>query len=205
MMVWNFPNILTISRIVLTFIFVILASNAGVMFADEPTFTEMTLRWIAYVCAIIAGLTDFADGYLARKWNQQSDFGALFDPLADKIFATATMILLVEFDLMPAWMAVVILSREFLVTGLRSMALKRGRVIAADRWGKVKTALQMAAVFIAGSAWTEIFDIKEVVCGGFSLWHLWKGMLYLVVFITVASGVRYFYNNRDLILNHDEK
>ena len=66
-MVWNFPNILTISRIVLTFIFVILASNAGVMFADEPTFTEMTLRWIAYVCAIIAGLTDFADGYLARN------------------------------------------------------------------------------------------------------------------------------------------
>ena len=167
-MVWNFPNILTISRIVLTFIFVILASNAGVMFAEEPTFTEMTLRWIAYVCAIIAGLTDFADGYLARKWNQQSDFGALFDPLADKIFATATMILLVEFDLMPAWMAVVILSREFLVTGLRSMALKRGRVIAADRWGKVKTALQMAAVFIARYtlAWGVLiasFDLREMM------------------------------------------
>jgi len=200
-MSWNLPNVLTVARIVLTFIFVILATNSGT--ADSaPTTADLALRWIAYVCAIIAGITDFADGYFARKWGQVSDFGKLMDPLADKIFATATMIMLVEFDFMLGWMAVVILSREFLVTGLRTMAVRRNRVIAADKWGKCKTAMQMTAVAIAGLAWVGIFDIREKFFGDIPLlWILWQIMLYMVVAVTVFSGFRYFYNNRDLILS----
>ncbi len=190
-MTWNLPNILTISRIILTLVFVVLASNAE---------TAILLRWIAYICAIVAGITDFADGYLARKWNQVSEFGALMDPLADKIFATATMIMLVEFGYMAGWMAVIILSREFMVTGLRMMAIKHNRVISADRWGKWKTALQMAAVFTAGLSWIKMFDLRDIVFGNIHLWYLWQGMLYVVVTMTIFSGIRYFYNNRDIIL-----
>ena len=195
---FNFPNLLTLSRIFLTFVFVILASNAGNM-VEEPTYAMMVLRWVGYICAIVAGLTDFADGYVARKWNQQSEFGALLDQLADKVFATATMVMLVELDFMAGWMAVIILSREFLVTGLRLLALKQqDRVIIADQWGKWKTALQMIAVFIAGLAWVGKFDIKTQVWEGMNLWMLWQSMLYVVVAVTLFSGIRYFYNNRDL-------
>lgn len=204
-MIWNLPNCLTVGRIFLTFTFVMLASISGIGDAPETT-SDLVLRWVAYFCGIIAGLTDLADGYLARKWNQVSDFGALMDPLADKIFATATMILLVEFDFMPGWMAVVILSREFLVTGLRTMAIKQGRVISADRWGKCKTALQMTAVGIAGLAWIGLFDIREKFFDDVHLWWiLWQIMLYFVVIVTVGSGVRYFWNNRDLILTGGSK
>ncbi len=190
-MIWNLPNSLTISRIVLTLVFVILASNAES--------ADMTIRWVAYICAIIAGVTDFADGYLARKLNLVSEFGALMDPLADKVFATATMIMLVEFDYMAGWMAVVILSREFMVTGLRVMAATNNRVIAADKWGKWKTALQMSAVFIAGLAWIKMIDLRDVVFGNIHLWSLWNAGLYLVVGVTIYSGIRYFYNNRDIL------
>lgn len=204
-MTWNLPNILTISRIVLTFVFVLLASNAGVV-STPPDSLQLALRWVAYMCGIVAGVTDFADGYIARKWNQTSDFGALMDPLADKIFATATMIMLVEFQFMSGWMAVIILSREFLVTGLRTMAVHHGRVIRADRWGKCKTALQMSAVAIAGAAWIGLFDIREAIFGNVHLWWiLWQIMLYLVVVVTVGSGIRYFWTNRDLILTSNEK
>ena len=204
-MTWNLPNSLTVGRIFLTFIFVALAAVSGMEPAPVTT-SSLILRWIAYLCGIVAGLTDFADGYLARKWNQVSDFGALMDPLADKIFATATMILLVEFDFMPGWMAVVVLSREFLVTGLRTMALKSGRVIKADRWGKCKTALQMTAVAIAGAAWIGLFDIREKFFGDVHLlWILWQVILYLVVLVTLGSGCRYFWCNRDLILTDAPK
>jgi len=120
--------------------------------------------------------------------------------LADKIFATATMIMLVEFGYMAGWMAVIILSREFMVTGLRMMAIKHNRVISADRWGKWKTALQMAAVFTAGLSWIKMFDLRDIVFGNIHLWYLWQGMLYVVVTMTIFSGIRYFYNNRDIIL-----
>lgn len=191
---WNIPNILTVSRIALTLLFVILASVAG---------DDMAIRWISYICAIVAGFTDFADGYLARKWNQVSEFGALMDPLADKIFATATMIILVELHYMAAWIAIVILSREFMVTGLRVLAMKHNRVISADKWGKWKTALQMVAVFIAGLYWVEIINLKGEFLG-MDCWHLWLALLYLVAGLTIVSGVRYFYNNRDLILSEKQ-
>ena len=143
----NLPNILTISRIVMVLIFVVLATLANVGWVDAHW--VFTMRLTAYALAILAGATDLLDGYLARRWNQVTDFGALMDPLADKIFVTATMLIAVEYRLMPAWIAVAVLCREFMVTGLRTLAAKKQVVISADRWGKLKTALQMVMLAIA--------------------------------------------------------
>lgn len=132
----NLPNMLTISRIVMVLIFVVLATLANVSWVDAHWI--FTMRLTAYALAILAGATDLLDGYLARRWNQVTDFGALMDPLADKIFVTATMLIAVEYRLMPAWIAVAVLCREFMVTGLRTLAAKKQVVISADRWGKTQ-------------------------------------------------------------------
>ena len=87
------------------------------------------------------------------------DFGALMDPLADKIFVTAAMIVFVQFNLLPAWVAVVVISREFLVTGLRMLAISKGKIISADKMGKLKTALQMSMLLLAGASWLGFFDL----------------------------------------------
>ena len=123
----NIPNLLTIARVVMVMIFVILAANAGKVFFDAEGMPQSVyyIRLSAYILAILAGITDLLDGYLARRWNQITDFGALMDPLADKVFITATMLMAVEYQLMPAWIVVLVISREFMVTGLRTMAAKR--------------------------------------------------------------------------------
>ncbi len=181
-------------------IFVILAANAGRMTypgMDIPD-NVLIIRSIAYILAILAGLTDLLDGYLARKWNQITDFGALMDPLADKVFVTATMLMAVEYKLMPAWIAVAVLSREFMVTGLRTLAAKSGVVISADRWGKLKTALQMIMLALAGLAWLGFFDLttKYTV-----QWYLWMCFLCGIVAVTFFSGIGYFVKYRDLIFH----
>ena len=149
----NLPNILTVSRIFLVLVFVVMATLAEPAYFDRSQELMYQIRWAAYILVILAGLTDLLDGYLARKFNIVSDFGALMDPLADKIFVTGTMLMAIEFKLMPAFIAVLVLCREFMVTGLRTLAAKKQVVISADRWGKLKTALQMAMLAIAGFAW----------------------------------------------------
>ncbi|UKI29969.1 MAG: CDP-diacylglycerol--glycerol-3-phosphate 3-phosphatidyltransferase [Lentisphaeria bacterium] len=119
----NLPNILTVSRIIMVMIFVVLATLANHYYLAESC--VFPLRLGAYILAILAGTTDLLDGHLARRWNQITDFGALMDPLADKIFVTATMLIAVEYRLMPAWIAVAVLCREFMVTGLRTLAAKK--------------------------------------------------------------------------------
>ena len=120
----DLPNILTVSRIVAIAIFVILASLADYSyFRDRDSVT--LLRLIAYVLALLAGITDLVDGYIARRFNATSDFGALMDPLADKIFVTGCMLMAIQYKLMPAWIAIAVLCREFMVTGLRALAAKK--------------------------------------------------------------------------------
>ena len=204
-MQFNLPNSLTVARIVLVFLFLILAANAGPIDAETLTTRDLTVRVVAGIFAFIAGATDFFDGYLARRWNQVTDFGKLMDPLADKIFITATMLILVEFRLMPAWIAVVVISREFMVTGLRTLAVQKGVVIAADRWGKVKTALQMAMLFLAGISWINLYDLRSDVVFGVRLWYLWLVFLWVIAIVTVGSGLRYFIVYRSLILNKKKK
>ncbi len=188
----NLPNILTISRIVMVLIFVGLAQINDVF----------EIRLIAYILAILAAATDLADGYLARKWNQVTDFGALMDPLADKIFVTGTMLMAVEYQLMPAWIAVAVLCREFMVTGLRTLAAKKQVVISADRWGKLKTALQMLMLAIAGASWVwESIDLHNAKLCGIRLWYIWMAYLCGIVLVTVLSGLGYFIRYRDLFLS----
>ena len=198
----NLPNILTVGRMVLVMIFVVLAANAGKVFFPDGSMPDrvLAIRMTAYVLAILAGVTDLLDGYLARKWNQITDFGALMDPLADKVFITATMLMAVEYRLMPAWIVVLVISREFMVTGLRTLAAKRGIVISADRWGKLKTFLQMLMLALAGASWVGWFDLHHTVVAGIRLWSIWMVFLTGIVAVTVFSGVGYVVRYRGVFM-----
>ena len=190
----HLPNILTVSRIAAIAVFVVLASMAHYdYFSSRDSVT--TLRLVAYILAMLAGVTDIVDGYIARHFNATSDFGALMDPLADKIFITGCMLIAIEYGLMPAWIAIAVLSREFMVTGLRALAAKKQVVIRADLWGKVKTASQMVMLGIAGLAWVingGTAYIQEAKWLGVRLWYLWLGYLVAIVLVTMLSGLNYF-------------
>lgn len=212
----NIPNILTVSRIIAVVVFVVLATLADYPFFQNRDYI-FAIRLTAYILAIFAGLTDLLDGYLARKYNQVSDFGALMDPLADKIFVTGAMLIAVEYRLMPAVVAFAVLSREFMVTGLRTLAAKKQVVISADRWGKLKTALQMTMLGIAGIPWFNGSDginyLRDAVLTigvgdssfGIRLWYVWLAFLCGIVLVTVLSGFGYFWRFRSLFLDSSEK
>ncbi|MBQ4314001.1 MAG: CDP-diacylglycerol--glycerol-3-phosphate 3-phosphatidyltransferase [Lentisphaeria bacterium] len=212
----NIPNILTVSRIVAVVVFVVLATLADYPFFQNRDYI-FAIRLTAYILAIFAGLTDLLDGYLARKYNQVSDFGALMDPHADKIFFTGAMLIAVEYRLMPAVVAFAVLSREFMVTGLRTLAAKKQVVISADRWGKLKTALQMTMLGIAGIPWFNGSDginyLRDAVLTigvgdssfGIRLWYVWLAFLCGIVLVTVLSGFGYFWRFRSLFLDSSEK
>lgn len=171
------------------FIFLLLANIQA-----NSLFTPDFVYWshvTAYIVAIIAGATDFLDGYLARKYNWVSDFGALMDPLADKVFIVATFIMLADYDIIAGWIPVVIIAREFLVTGLRLLATNKGEVISADKWGKLKTFLQMMVLLIGGASWINLIDLARVKL-------IWNISLWGIVLITVLSGVGYFIRHRSL-------
>ena len=198
-MIMNVPNSLTVGRIVIVFIFLLLANISESLCISANA--VYIIRVIAYILAIIAGITDLLDGYIARKYNQVTDFGALMDPLADKVFVTAAMLMMVESKLMPAWIAVVVITREFLVTGLRMLAIQKGEVISADRWGKLKTALQMLMLALAGASWIDLFDLRHDVFFGIKLWTIWIIFLWGIVIVTIMSGMGYFIRHRNLYLN----
>ncbi len=195
----NFPNVLTLARIILIFVFIIISANAKGTAEDFNNI--QVLRIIAYIVALIAAFTDLADGYLARKWNQVTDFGKLMDPLADKIFVAGIMLIMVEYQLLPAWVAVIIISREFLVTGLRMLALQKQTVIAADIWGKIKTILQMLMMGIGGLSWIGLFDLHNAVINGISVWSIWTVFLYFIAAITIWSGLGYFVKYKKLYID----
>ena len=139
--------------------------------------------YVALTVYIIACLTDLADGYIARHYNQVSDFGKFMDPLADKLLVVAAMLLFVEQHRMPAWALLLVVAREFAVTGLRLIAVDNGRVIAAAWSGKIKTASTMVAICLM------------------LLWNIpWLNTVCWVVIVvtTVYSGVEYFVKNHDV-------
>lgn len=184
----NIPNQITVSRIFLIFAFVVLAN-----------IDSWACHVAAYLIAVVAGLSDLADGYLARKFHWESDFGRLIDPLADKIFVLATFSMMVAYSYMPAWILIVILSREFMVTGLRTLASAKGIVIAADKWGKLKTATQMVVLLLCGASWTRLFGCPDLRKPG-AFHVVWLCLLGLVVLITLASGASYFVKHKKLYL-----
>ena len=131
----NLANILTILRIVLVVPIILLLS-----------FPSAITCWLAELVFICAALTDYFDGHIARKSNLVSNFGKFMDPLADKILICSVFIMLVELSRIPAWIVIVIMCREFAVTGLRGIAMNDGVVIAADKFGKAKTVMQICAL-----------------------------------------------------------
>ena len=132
----NLPNKITISRIILVPIFVI------ILFLPIPKYSNL----IALIIFIIAASTDGIDGHIARSQNLVTNFGKFLDPLADKLLVTAALVALVGQDKIPSWVAMIIIAREFIVTGIRLLAVGEGRVIAASMWGKVKTVTQIIAI-----------------------------------------------------------
>lgn len=167
----NIPNLLTIGRMVLVpfFMVALLMNTPGTRLAATAIF-------------IVASMTDWLDGYLARKNNQVTNFGKIMDPLADKVLTAAAMICLVQLGDVPAWVVVLILFREYAITGLRSVAAAEGVVIAASIWGKIKTTLQMIALILLMLN-PQLEDIL-----GFNLGII---VLYAALVLTLYSGLDY--------------
>ena len=143
------------------------------------------MRYIAVAIFVIASVSDFFDGYIARHYNQVSDFGKFLDPLADKLLVTAALIIMVEWGRMPAWAVIIIVAREFAVTGLRLVAANGGRVIAAGWSGKIKTFSTMIGLILMMLV-TGVAVLDWVVT-------------ILVVLATVYSGIEYFQKNWDCL------
>ena len=136
----NLPNKLTVLRVcMIPFFVVMLLLNGG---------ENQTYRYIAVAIFIVASLTDMLDGKIARKYNLVTNFGKFMDPLADKLLVCSALICLVDLKQLPAWMVIVIISREFIISGFRLVASDNGIVIAASYWGKFKTTFQMISVIL---------------------------------------------------------
>ena len=173
MITMNTPNKLTLARIVMVPIFV--------LFMLAPICKGQ--NFIAGVIFIIASLTDTLDGYLARKNNQVTTFGKFMDPLADKLLVCSSMICLVELKLMPAWIVIVIVAREFIISGFRLVAAEKGVVIAASYWGKFKTVSQMIMVILLVFNFGGVFNTIAVI------------VMYIALILTVISLVDYICKN----------
>jgi CDP-diacylglycerol--glycerol-3-phosphate 3-phosphatidyltransferase len=167
----NLPNKLTIARMAMVPLFMI------ALLMNTPA-----SRILATVIFALASLTDMLDGQIARKYNMVTNFGKLMDPLADKVLTAAAMICLVELGDLAAWIAVVIIFREYLITGLRSVAASENIVVAANIWGKVKTICQMIALMLL------MVKPQVVALCGIDL-GLW--IMYVAVALTIYSGLDY--------------
>lgn len=186
----NLPNKLTLFRMILVPVFLILISVKAIPF----NFT------LAAVVFIVAAYTDHLDGKIARRDNLITNFGKFMDPLADKLLVTSALIALVEHNMIGAWVAVVIISREFAVSGLRTIAANEGVVIAASIWGKIKTTTQIIAIVsmliqLISTHETyliELFKSFPFLGSFFSIFP--PVAMYVAVFFTIMSGVDYFKN-----------
>lgn len=136
----NLPNKLTVLRVILIPFFVV-----SMMIENGA---NQTFRYVAAAIFIIASLTDMLDGKIARKYNLVTNFGKFMDPLADKLLVCSALICLIQLGQLPAWMVIIIVSREFIISGFRLVAAEQGIVIAASYWGKIKTTFQMIAVVL---------------------------------------------------------
>ena len=191
----NVPNILTLSRLGLAVVMMVLLS-VNIPFA----------RSMALLVFVIAGITDYLDGYLARHVYGVTSFGRLMDPLTDKVLVCAAFVGFVELKITPAWIVVIIISREFLVTGLRLLAASEGEVIAAGKWGKHKTIWQIVAIaaLLLGLAIRKDLlpdaDAQLLDHYDFCFGYISFVVSASVALITTASGLFYFMQHRTIIL-----
>lgn len=193
----NLPNGITLSRLVLTAIFVAAMSFPGL--AGYMT---------ALVCFSVAAATDWLDGYLARKMGLVTPLGKLLDPLADKILVCAAFVFMSKLSFAPVWVTAVLIGREFLVTGLRQIAVEAGQVLAADRLGKWKTTFQLIFV-ITALVWMSFSEMGSRGMIAEFLWKLAKpaseggwlmpASLWIALALTVISGGNYLWSSRNLL------
>ena len=173
----NLPNKLTMLRMILIIPFVICMLVGG----------EGSMRFLALAIFIIASLTDTLDGYLARRDNLITDFGKFMDPLADKLLVCAALVCLVDMDRLPAWVLIIIISREFAISGFRLIASDNGIVIAAGWWGKAKTVVQMLMTIVLIANFGGAFVVIEQIL-------IWAALI-----LTVVSLVDYIYKNKQVL------
>lgn len=188
----NLANRLTMLRIVLTFVFLFFLFGHG-----------FWAKLISLIIFILAALSDWLDGMIAHKKNMVTDFGRLMDPIADKILVVAAFTAFVQMQLVEAWMLVIIVSRELIITSLRLFALNKGKVLSAARAGKHKTVSQMAVIFVI-----LIFIVSKEAMLVFFTWNpgwerSFRNGIYVLMLITVGltlySGLSYLWENRKII------
>lgn len=174
----NLPNKLMIFRVILIpfFVFFLLTDVLG---ANGD--------YLALVIFIVASLTDMLDGKIARKYNLVTNFGKFMDPLADKLLVSAAMICLVSMDRLPAWMVIIIISREFAISGFRLIAADNGIVIAASWWGKFKTVSQMIMIILLIANLGGVFTVLENL------------FMWIALILTVVSLVDYIWKNKKVL------
>lgn len=175
----NLPNKLTILRVLMIPVFLIF------MLTDIGGESG---KWIALALFITASLTDLLDGYIARKYNLVTNFGKFMDPLADKLLVCAAMICFVEIGSLPAWVVIIIISREFIISGFRLVASDNGTVIAASYWGKFKTTFQMLMICLL------IADIPNIIFQNITQICIWIALL-----LTIISLIDYLVKNKEVL------
>ncbi len=175
----NLPNKLTVLRVILIPFFVLFALVDVV-----PGYS----RYIAVIIFILASLTDLLDGKIARKYNLVTNFGKFMDPLADKLLVCAALICLVSEGLLPAWMVIIIISREFVISGFRLVASDNGVVIAASYWGKFKTTFQMLMIIVL------------ILNPGGIFYVIGQVLVWIALILTVVSLIDYLVKNKHVIL-----
>jgi CDP-diacylglycerol--glycerol-3-phosphate 3-phosphatidyltransferase len=187
----NWANRLTVSRLVMTIIFVAVLNS-----------TWIYGHTAALIIFILAGITDYFDGEIARRYGSVTNFGKLMDPLVDKIMMAAAFISLVPLGAIPAWAATTVVARDFLITGLRLMASARGQILPAERLGKHKTSWQIMTVvfFLVLLSARELNYASGIGDWWFRAWyHGGPLLVWIAVGFTVYSGLRYAWRHRDVI------
>lgn len=199
----NLPNKLSVFRIILMPVMI----GIAYLVPQEQMFGPLNIKLMHFVLCIIfviGSLTDFLDGYLARKDNLITDFGKFIDPLADKVLVLTAMVLMVEFNILPAWIPIIVLTREFAVSGYRLVAASQsGKVIAASIWGKIKTSTQMVAIIMLlldqnpfFAFWNMNFSENK----GLYIYNLVGSLLMIVsVIATIQSGMDYLKDIKELL------
>lgn len=174
----NTPNKLTIARmIIVPFLVIFLLTGWG----GEAN------RYISLTLFVVASVTDWFDGYLARKNNLVTNFGRFMDPLADKLLVCSAMICMIDLKRLPAWFVIIIIAREFIISGFRLIAAENGIVIAANYWGKFKTASQMIMIILLILHFDGIFVILEQI------------FIWLSLALTIISLITYIWQNRTVL------
>lgn len=196
--IWTPSNIITIARILLVPVFVaVLLAPWPQWFGLDLVLHESVKRFIAAIIFVLISGTDWLDGYLARSRGEVTDFGKFMDPLADKILVAAALISLVELDALPTWVVLIILAREFIVSGVRMMAASKGVVIAASMLGKFKTVFQMAAIVLFVVKDSHAHDSIQAALHD-PLWITSWIVMTIALVLTVASLVDYLMKARPL-------